>query len=406
MLGFDPRSFIVISAALGILCGFIFAVLQRSFPTEIKGLKEWARAYFIMTAAAVLFSLRGSMPVVFTSYLANILLVGGIMLMYLGMREFAGLPRHHRVIPLFLVVLSFGLFWPTFIEDDYRLRLVYITSANATLFGLCALVIYRLPAKRFAEWFTCVLFLFTGSVSLARFLAALLQPSGTDSLTDISLLQHVYLGTFSFSVVALGLGFILMVNQKLRSMLEYAASHDDMTGARRRSAFLELLERELQGAPRGRYTSLLMIDIDDFKEINDRLGHIAGDQVIVDYAQKALRELRRADLFGRYGGEEFVVLLPDTAVEQACVIANRLRLATGKSSVSGMPDYTVSVGVATASDGSESSMSLIARADDALYQAKHAGKDRIAIAKGLESSVAVLFTHPNSACGGSGTAGQ
>jgi diguanylate cyclase (GGDEF)-like protein len=335
--------------------------------------------------------------VVLTSYVANILLVGGVMLMYVGTREFAGLPRHHRVLPLFLAVLSFGLFWPTFIEDNYRLRLVYITSANATLFSLCALVIYRLPSKRFPEWFTCVLFLFTGSVSLARFLAAVSQSKGNDSLNDISLLQHVYLGTFSFSVVALGVGFILMVNQQLRSMLEHAASHDDMTGARRRSAFLDLLERELRGARRGRFTSLLMIDIDDFKDINDRLGHIAGDKVIVDYAQKALCELRRADLFGRYGGEEFVVLLPDTSVEQACVIANRLRLATSRKAESEVPDYTVSIGVAATSDNTESPMNLIARADEALYEAKRAGKDRIAIAKGLESSVAVLFTHPNNA---------
>jgi len=397
MLGFDPRSFIIISAALGALCAFVFAVLQRSFPAEIKGLKEWASACFVMTAAALLFALRGSMPLVLTSYLANILLVGGVMLMYAGSREFAGLPRQHHILPLFLTALSFVLIWPTFVQDDYRLRLLLITSANATLFGLCALVTWRIETKRFPEWFTCVLFLFTASVSLARFLAALFQPLGNDPFNDVSFLQHVYMGSFSFSLVALSVGFILMVNQRLRSMLEHVASHDDMTGARRRSAFLDLLERELKGARRGRYTSLLMIDIDDFKEINDRLGHIAGDKVIVDYAQKALRELRRADLFGRYGGEEFVVLLPDTSVEQACVIANRLRLATGKSPASGLPDYTVSVGVATTSDSNESPMSLIARADEALYEAKRAGKDRIAIAKGLESSVAVLFTHSNSA---------
>ncbi|WP_206047253.1 GGDEF domain-containing protein, partial [Noviherbaspirillum denitrificans] len=275
MLGFDPRSFIIISAALGTLCAIIFAVLQRNFPTEIKGLKEWTRAYFLMTASAFLFALRGNMPPALTSYLANILLVCGIMMMHAGTREFAGLLRQHRVIPLFLTVLSFGLAWPTFFEDDYRLRLLLITGTNATLFGLCALVVWRLAEKRFAEWLTCVLFLFTGAVSLVRFVAALLQSAGPDSLTDASALQHLYLGTFSFSLVALGVGFILMVNQRLRAMLEHAASHDDMTGARRRTAFLEMLERELKGAPRGRYTSLLMIDIDDFKEINDNFGHIA-----------------------------------------------------------------------------------------------------------------------------------
>ncbi|WP_141104144.1 diguanylate cyclase domain-containing protein, partial [Noviherbaspirillum denitrificans] len=79
--------------------------------------------------------------------------------------------------------------------------------------------------------------------------------------------------------------------------------------------------------------------------------------------------------------------------------ANRLRLATSKPSEMDLPEYTVSIGVATTA-GNEQSMNLIARADDALYEAKRAGKDRIAIAKGLESSVAVLFTHPGSASAG------
>jgi diguanylate cyclase (GGDEF)-like protein len=392
MLGFDPRSFIIIAAALGILCALVFAVLRRSFPVGIKGLKEWALACSVMTIAALLFSLRGSVHVAFSSYVANILLVGGIMLMYAGLREFAGHPSHRQALTLCLAVLSFGLIGPTLLDDDYRLRLVLISAANTTLFGLCALTIYRLPAKQFPEWFTGALFLFTASVSLTRLLAALFNPPRNDPFSDVSFLQHIYLGTFSFGVVALSVGFILMVNYRLRSMLEHAASHDDMTGARRRSAFLELLEGELGTIRQGNTTSLLMIDIDDFKEINDRLGHVAGDRVIVDYAQKAQRELRRADVLGRYGGEEFVVLLPGTTAQQAHAIANRLRLTAHHPASGDVAQYTVSIGVATSTDGLESPMNLIARADEALYEAKHAGKDRIAIAKEPHSSVTVLRT--------------
>lgn len=381
VLGFDPRSFIIISAALGALCAFIFFVLHRSFPKEIRGLGQWGMACLIMSVTALLFSLRGSIPLALSSYLANILLVYGIMQMYCSLQEFSGRQRSNRNLMVLLALLATTLAWPTFIEDDYRMRVVLVGTVNAGIFGACGVVIHRLQQKSFAEWFTEVVFLFTAAICFVRSLASVFRLDAADPLLDVSPLQHIYLATFSFSIVALSVGFMLMVNRRLQRQLEYAAAYDDMTGACRRGTFFDALDRELLKSRRdGRPISVLMIDVDNFKGINDQLGHLVGDQVLADYVQKAQYVLRKYDLLGRYGGEEFIVLLPNTSQEEAHGIAERLR-AIAEQGISGDSlIYTVSIGVATCEGGHTSAATLIAAADKALYVAKHAGKNRVEIA--------------------------
>ena len=114
--------------------------------------------------------------------------------------------------------------------------------------------------------------------------------------------------------------------------------------------------------------------IDHFKKINDNYGHQIGDRVIVDFVKHATGALRRADSLGRYGGEEFVALLPETGSAQALIVAERLRSAVELAS--GNPSCTVSVGVAT-SDVNLSVDGLLARADRAMYQAKNGGRNRV-----------------------------
>ncbi|GAB3553737.1 GGDEF domain-containing protein [Noviherbaspirillum agri] len=381
VLGFDPRSFIIISGALGILCTFIFFVLHRSFPKEIRGLSTWGLACLVMAAASLLFSLRGSIPLTFSSYLANVMLVSGISLMYCSLQAFSSLPVRKGNILLLIAAVAFALVWPTFIVDDYRMRVILIGTVNAGLFGACAVVIHRLQQKGFAEWFTEIVFLFTSVICFVRSMASVLQLDAADPILDVSPLQHLYLATFSFSIVALSLGFMLMVNRRLQRQLEYAAAYDDMTGACRRGTFFDALDRELLKSRRdGRPISVLMVDLDNFKSINDQLGHLVGDQVLADYVQKAQYVLRNYDLLGRYGGEEFIVLLPNTSQEEASGIAERLR-AVAEQGVSGDSlIYTVSIGVATCEGGHVSAATLIAAADKALYVAKHSGKNRVEIA--------------------------
>lgn len=140
--------------------------------------------------------------------------------------------------------------------------------------------------------------------------------------------------------------------------------------------------------------SVLMIDIDHFKKVNDTFGHATGDEILHEVGQQILRNIRGFDLAVRYGGEEFVVVMPDTTVEVALGVADRLchKMADDPLSVSGSKEkisITLSIGVAATQDGEETPEALLKQADKALYEAKDAGRNQVIPTppKGVQSAV-------------------
>jgi diguanylate cyclase (GGDEF)-like protein len=156
---------------------------------------------------------------------------------------------------------------------------------------------------------------------------------------------------------------------------------DDLTGLGNRRHLLDQLQHSIEAAGgSGGELALLLIDLDGFKELNDALGHAAGDEVLRHVAEVLAQALRTEDLASRWGGEEFLVLLPDVSAEGAAVTAERLRAAIAAApGAAGAPQVTASFGWATW-NGAESVEALVARADDALYAAKGAGRNRVAAA--------------------------
>lgn len=381
MTGFDPRSFIIISAVAGMLSSFVFFILRRSFPKEIGGITEWAWSCLLMVGGAFLFAARDFLPPLLSIVAPNMLVIVGIMLLYISVRRFAGFAVAYWKWMLALALIGVALVWLTLVNDSYQGRVVLVTLINMTLFFASAIVIFRLRKRGFPEHLTVGIFLLTGAVSFMRFLVAASGYAPSGYRNDNSLVQQIYLATFAFSLIALSLGFMLMVSGKLQLRLEYSASHDDLTGAYTRRAFFDLLAKEIGRCTRhSRTLSFLLMDIDDFKLINDRHGHPAGDRVIRNFASLAASELRNHDVLCRYGGEEFAVLLPDTGLDQALVVAERIRSRFAVCAVDGMPPSTVSIGAVYAHGGKTEIGHLIESADQALYAAKKAGKDRIVAA--------------------------
>jgi two-component system cell cycle response regulator len=167
--------------------------------------------------------------------------------------------------------------------------------------------------------------------------------------------------------------------------LERAARTDPLTGVGNRRIFDERLAAELARTVRhGRPLALLMFDLDHFKRVNDGFGHLVGDQLLALFGSILRKELRASDLPCRYGGEEFLVIAPETTVTQAEVVGNRIRLAFRDRSteVAAGGVSTVSVGIA-GSDTVEPPLdarALVAAADAALYRAKAGGRDRVELA--------------------------
>jgi len=163
--------------------------------------------------------------------------------------------------------------------------------------------------------------------------------------------------------------------------LERLANFDSLTGLYNRRAILGRLEEQTRHA--GRYQeefSLIMADLDHFKEVNDRYGHLAGDDVLESVGRLVQQSIRATDRAGRYGGEEFLIILPRTDLSSGVNVAERIRKAVeaarmegGKGEVFGI---TISLGLSSYQAGEETE-SLISRADDALYSAKKTGRNRV-----------------------------
>ena len=169
--------------------------------------------------------------------------------------------------------------------------------------------------------------------------------------------------------------------ERLRRALAEQASTDPLTGLSNRRAFDEALQREAARQRRTRAPlSLLAVDVDHFKKINDTYGHAAGDDTLAALGDLLPRLVRVGDIVSRVGGEEFGVLLPDCSAPQARARADALRAAVGAASRDWTHPVTVSVGVATLPDSADALDDLVIAADMALYAAKESGRDRVRVA--------------------------
>ncbi|MEY4979926.1 MAG: hypothetical protein RLZZ352_2196 [Pseudomonadota bacterium] len=171
----------------------------------------------------------------------------------------------------------------------------------------------------------------------------------------------------------------------LEAQLRQLSITDPLTGVENRRSFMMQLERlHARYCRHGHAVSLLMLDLDFFKQINDRYGHAVGDDVLRHFSQLMVERLRRTDYFARLGGEEFAALLPDTALSGAQAIADVLRQCVAALPVPtsmGLVSVTVSVGVAQLGPDDLEPSQLLVRADAALYQAKALGRNRVVLAE-------------------------
>lgn len=223
-----------------------------------------------------------------------------------------------------------------------------------------------------------IFYLFAAAMLWRSFAALFVEPE-MGALTANSAQYSYYLSMFFF-MIAGTLAFILLSNEHSYEKLKRIASYDSMTGILGRRTFL--LEAELKlalAAKRLEYYSLLLLDLDHFKKINDTYGHEKGDAVLQDFAKAVERNLGNGDLFGRVGGEEFAVLLYRLDEEASDAKAEQLRQAVIDSSSSNHSfEYTVSIGVITVLPDQRTSLNTLYKlCDRALYQAKQEGRNRV-----------------------------
>jgi diguanylate cyclase (GGDEF)-like protein len=205
---------------------------------------------------------------------------------------------------------------------------------------------------------------------------------------------------------------LAVANVNLKEALRLQAIRDPLTGLYNRRYMQEFLERELHSARRKRRPlSVIMLDLDHFKRYNDNFGHSAGDQALAAVGEMLLRTVRAEDIACRYGGEEFTLILPECPLSEATVRAEEIRKrikeyhspqVQPKRPDRPAANLSCSIGVAAFDETTDRVDLLLKFADDALYQAKRAGRDRVVVARPAAALPEVNFTESASAASASG----
>jgi len=379
MFRLDLRSIILLTGIMGALMAVVLFSLRRSYPSSIKGLLEWAAAPAVGLAAILLFAAHGLIPDFFTVAVGNLMVLAAAALAYIGSQRFFGVAPSTRLCMGLIFAAAPVLTWYTVFEPHFGVRIAAMTFLMGWFFLAHAVLVLRQGGRLFSARFTVVVLLLQSGVIILRFLTSLPLSAREGFLDAVSPVQTLYVAGYAFTMLTLNIGLVLMATDRLRAELEHLATHDRQTGVLTRAALIDICEQELERCRRhGRTVSLLLLDFDHFNAINDSHGHLMGDRILRNFVARVSALLRRPDQLGRYGGEEFAVLLPETPLEEAVNVAERIRAEVAIAS--GLPLYTVSIGVAASRSDDAQMDGLLARADKALHKAKAGGGNCVATA--------------------------
>ena len=394
-MNLDIHTILVTFAMLSFLLTGLLALAGLHAGHISSGIRQWALASLCISLGMLpAYFYRAPAPgQAWALLLASILVAAGIGLQYTGIRTFRGKSRRFDLVALLvLVALLQNLFWGV-LQPDVGARAI----ANSLLFGTgCAFcarsLLIRIEAPlRTAYWFTGTAFALLAVSLWIRALMIGLAPPGTYNLHTNTLLNSVSFFISSVVQLCVAFGFVLMVNYRLMTDIQKIASRDMLTGAFTRRRLEEEALRLLAHCLRtGDVLAIMMIDVDHFKSVNDRYGHLVGDAVLRQLATIAQRAIRTDDYFARYGGEEFCILLLSTTEQEAMVLAERLREAYAALTLeAGLETLksTISIGVADSTRAGPNWHALISAADRALYRAKQAGRNRVMSHTALEEPV-------------------
>lgn len=388
MQAIDLRTALVLTALMCSVMGVVLLSAYYNYPRSIGGLREWAAGCFVFSGASSLFALRALVSDFPGIIVANGLHILGYALLWKGLCQLLERPTWSwRNLSLAMaIMLGLLAFWTYVLPSIAARSLLIVSISCVTYFALMwtAWNQTRGGAPSPALWFFALTSLFGLLSTLIRLVGTLTQPDSSGFLQP-SPQQTIYLVAFSFLAILHFLSFFLLATVRLHQELLDMAHIDPLTGALNRRGMYERLPGEIAEAQRKQLAlSMVLCDLDHFKQINDRHGHAVGDAVLVHFVALINSLKRPHDLIVRLGGEEFALILPEASTEQAMLVAQRLHDHLNLERHDGVPAYTSSLGVASLemgriADGDPRALTeeWFKRADVAIYRAKAAGRNRI-----------------------------
>jgi diguanylate cyclase (GGDEF)-like protein len=383
-MGLDIRTIMVMIAMMTLMFGVLLE-LAGLHAGNIRGVRQWA-------VANLCFSLGLSLAYFYTlpsvghgwAVVAGATLVGmGIGLQFTGIQAFKETRNYWPVVVLMVGLVFIMNLWFAVIRPDVAARAIANSLVFAIGYAACAraLLIRIEPPLRTAYWFTGLCFALLVLVMLARAAMIWISPPGSYWLYADMPVNPTSFFIACIVLLCVTFGFVLMLNYRLFMDIQKLASRDVLTGAfNRRRLQEEAVRQRARWLRTGEPLSIMMIDVDHFKSINDRYGHPIGDEVLRRLVAIAQTSIRPDDHLARYGGEEFCILLPSTTEQAALNVAERLR-AHYEAMTIDLADQilnsTISIGVADSTHAGFEFTSLVAAADAALYRAKQQGRNRV-----------------------------
>jgi diguanylate cyclase (GGDEF)-like protein len=355
-------------------CLLLLSWLQHR---TVTALGVWGAGFLVSSMGTTLIIVaRGTIPDFWSIIVGNTLLAAAYGILWSGARKFEGKNISSLAlagVALWLAACSIG---PIYARPEARATVMAGIGVCYTLLAVREL--WRGRGDGVWRWpIIGLLLAHAASIPIEIPVAGAWKHPDP---ADLDLLTFMVFEAAFISICAVYL-FGNLVNDQLVAGYERASLTDPLTGVANRRDFLQTGERLLM---RTRFAdqpaALLMFDLDCFKSINDKFGHGAGDEVLVMFCRLATAHLRANDRFGRIGGEEFASLLPNTTLQDALLLAERIRGAvesTSHSSGEHTLRVTVSVGVTVSNDTTTDLVGLLKSADEALYRAKAAGRNRV-----------------------------
>ncbi|TFZ42133.1 GGDEF domain-containing protein [Stenotrophomonas maltophilia] len=373
---------------IGIAVGFsLLLMVLRGQPV----LRLWTASLWLLTLGVTLLALRPYLPLVPAILAGNAAMAGCAVLMLRGMALHLERPlplwRPMLMATTFMAcIFAFLVLWP-----NLGVRLQVFSVFTLLVDGWIAWLLLRhAPVQqRTSCRLAAAVFLAEAALYAVRLFLPVAPDAGEDIMRTGTPMFVTYLAGVMLEL-ARCFAMVLLLVERMLVDLRRAARTDGLTGLLNRSAVLADGQAQLQRLRRqGRPLALLLVDVDHFKQINDRWGHLAGDQVLRHFAALLQHGLQGHDtLLGRYGGEEFVLVLAGSTRDEAMARAAEIRIALQQHPsrlATGPVTVTASIGLAM-DDGRGDLSTLLAAADAALYRAKAAGRDRLVCAAPAEIS--------------------
>jgi diguanylate cyclase (GGDEF)-like protein len=378
---------IVLAAILAALVTAVLHVVWF-FNKNIPGLRLWTFSFLSAAVFCTNLLVRGYLPEVVSVVLTQCSIALSAYFCFLGSRAYLGRPPppHRYAAVAIAALLGVSTFFTVAVPH---------AGARFALAGVLSGVYFVLTAVTLARGgFTRVpaRYLFAGLVGFHGvfiLLRPLLFRLASDAAPDerlIAMLSHYVVLEATIALVMMAFGTLMLTNEHITTELRHLAEVDPLTCVFNRRAFLTLLDKAISNAERMRQgLPVLVLDLDHFKAINDTWGHSSGDDVLRQFVLLADRCLRKEDVMGRLGGEEFAIFLPNADAPGALAVAERLRATVGGAPVDSDQQsiaMTVSIGVALCMRG-DSAEAALKRADGAMYLAKQRGRNRVEMAESL-----------------------